>query len=181
MSFPSDNRRGFLAALLAGAACAVPAVTGLIALLTPWRRREAAGGADSAGSASDGFIRVAGLDEVKAAPQRFEVISERTDAWTHSVEPVGSVYLSRVSNGKILALQSKCPHEACALRFDEGKGIFSCTCHSAEFNAEGARLAPEKSQSPRDMDALECKVVENQVMVKYAVFKTGIAQKESKA
>jgi menaquinol-cytochrome c reductase iron-sulfur subunit len=171
---PSNDRRGFLAIVLAGAALAVPAVAGVLGFLNPWRKR--VGENDQSG----GLIRVASLAEVGDSPKEFPVISERFDAWTHSVEPVGTVFLRRTSDGQVLALQVKCPHEACALALDGEKGIFACTCHSAKFHLDGTRIDPDKSMSPRDMDSLEAKIIDEQVWVEYREFRTGTTEKAVK-
>jgi nitrite reductase/ring-hydroxylating ferredoxin subunit len=179
---PSNDRRGFLAILLAGTACAVPAVVGLLGFLNPWRK----GPADdsTSGEPSGGFIRVARLGDMKVGdpPKAFPVVSERVDAWTRSVEPVGQVLLRRVSETEVVALQVKCPHEGCPVRVDNENGTlkFKCTCHTAVFDADGKRLDPQHSQSPRDLDELKWEVRGEQVWVEYKEFHTGTPDKVAK-
>jgi Rieske Fe-S protein len=179
MPSPSNDRRGFLAIVLGGIALVIPAAASLLAFLKPRPRREQ--GSGQAEEQSGQFIRVASWDEVGATPKAFPVISARVDAWTRSIEPVGAVYLSRTGNGDVSAWNVKCPHEGCPVRFDEGKGQFSCTCHTAQFKLDGSRIDAEKSQSPRDMDQLAVKVdPERQVWVEYKEFSTGTPEKVAK-
>jgi menaquinol-cytochrome c reductase iron-sulfur subunit len=172
----SCDRRGLLAIVLGAAACAVPAVTALAAFLNPWRRKEEEGGA--AGK----FLRVASLADLKvgAPPKKFSVVSERSDAWTHSVEPVGTVFLRRISADKVVALQVKCPHEGCPVKFNDQTGAFACTCHTARFEADGQRIDAGTSMSPRDLDTLAVDIRGQQVWVNYEEFRTGTAEKITK-
>ena len=57
----------------------------------------------------------------------------------------------------------------------EPSETFRCPCHNSEFQADGAIVPP--SPSPRPMDTLDCKVEENEILVKFENFYCGMAQK----
>jgi menaquinol-cytochrome c reductase iron-sulfur subunit len=176
----TPDRRGFLAVALAAAACAVPALVGLFSFLNPCRKFLNPWHGDDAAPGSAGkFIRVASLAELKdgAPPKRFSVVSERRDAWTHSVEPVGTVFLRRTGADQVLALQVKCPHEGCPVKFNDKTGAFACTCHTARFDADGKRIDPDTSMSPRDLDTLAVEIRDQQVWVNYEEYAMGTPEK----
>lgn len=176
-----DSRRGFcaqLAALAVGAtAVAVPAVAGAVALLNPLRQKGGGGQA----------LRLAALDTLPAdgTPRKFPVIAERVDAWTRAVEPVGAVYLRRVGDQQVEALQVICPHAGCTVELKEtadpatGKptAAFMCPCHKAWFDLSGKRT-DAASPSPRDLDQLEVELRNgNEVWVKFQNFTLGTPDK----
>jgi menaquinol-cytochrome c reductase iron-sulfur subunit len=175
MTTPSSpQRRGFLAKLLAlglgAAALAVPALSALAAFLNPWRQKGAAGD----------WVRVASLDAlpVGGPPQRYPVIADRSDAWNgYPGEAVGAVFLCRINEQQVLALQSICPHNGGLVCYDPEKKNFYCPSHGALFDCQGRRL-DEKSISPRDLDTLEVDPDRlPEVWVKFEKFQDGTAQK----
>lgn len=172
------HRRGFLGkltAIFAGAvALFTPTAVGIVAFLNPLRQKNQAGG----------FIRVASLDAVPedGAPQRFPVISDRTDAWTfYPNEPIGAIFLRRAGKDQVEALQVVCPHAGCTITFEAVKDDrkFYCPCHGASFDLSGKRLGTD-SPSPRDMDSLEVEIREKtEIWVKFQSFVSGIALKKT--
>lgn len=167
-------RRGFLARL---SVCAVgvllylPALlAGAWAFLNPLRQKASAGK----------FLRLTTLEALPAdgTPQKFPVIAERTDAWTHyPPEPVGAVFLRRTGPKQVEAIQVVCPHAGCFVVYEAQKKIFFCPCHTGSFELGGKRL-DERSPSPRDLDSLAVDVRANgEVWVKFEKFRTGIPQK----
>lgn len=167
-------RRGFftrLAALVIGLLLYVPAaLAGVWAFISPLREKGSAGR----------FLRLTTVDALPAdgVPQKFPIILDRTDAWTHfPQEPVGAVFLRRVGTDQVQALQVVCPHAGCHVGFQAEKRIFFCPCHGAGFTLDGKRLE-EKSHSPRDLDTLAVEIRNrNEVWVKYEKFRTGTTQK----
>ena len=167
------ERRGFFArvwAILIGALIVlVPAASALAVFFDPLRRK-----ASNPGK----FIKVAPLDAVPddGVVRQFPVIAERVDAWNRSTEPVGAVYLRR-SEGQAVpeCLTATCPHAGCFVAFDSETNTFKCPCHNSSFEVDGA-LIP-LSPSPRAMDTLDCKVVGDEILVKYENFYTGKAEK----
>jgi Rieske Fe-S protein len=181
---PLEDRRGFLAKSLAivgaASAVAVPAALGAVSFCNPLRQKGGAGE----------FFKLAQLDVLPddGTPMKFAVIAERVDAWNRFPnEAIGAVYLRRAGQesgkAKVEALQTVCPHAGCSIMYEAGeKGRkFFCPCHSASFDLAGART-DEKSPSPRNMDALEVEIRnENEVWVKFQMFATGTSVKKSQA
>jgi menaquinol-cytochrome c reductase iron-sulfur subunit len=66
-----------------------------------------------------------------------------------------------------------CPHLGCAV--NAAPTGFACPCHTSAFSAEGQVVG---GPSPRSMDQLEVKVEEDTVLVRYARFRQGQAQRE---
>jgi menaquinol-cytochrome c reductase iron-sulfur subunit len=175
-----EDRRGFLAKSLAivgaASAVAVPAALGAVSFCNPLRQKGGAGE----------FFRLAQLDILPedGTPMKFAVIAERVDAWNRFPnEAIGAVYLRRAGQAKIEALQVVCPHAGCSIMYEAGEtgGKFFCPCHSASFDLAGVRT-DAKSPSPRDMDALEVEIRnENEVWVKFQMFATGTSVKKAQA
>jgi Rieske Fe-S protein len=168
-----NGRRGFLSKTIAVcvgmASCAVPSLAGIVAYLNPWREKIQAGES----------IRVASLASlpVGGPPQRFPIIADRSDAWNrYPAEPVGAVFLRRIGEKEIEALQVICPHAGCFINFDPKTSTFFCPCHGATFSLEGIRKE-EKSVSPRDLDSLDVEIRGNEVWVKFEKFQTGTPKK----
>jgi menaquinol-cytochrome c reductase iron-sulfur subunit len=163
-----------LAFLLAAAACAVPAVVGLLAFLNPLRQKSQAGE----------FMRLATLDSLPddGTPRKAVVFMDQVDAWNRVPnQPVGSVYLRKVGKNEILALQVLCPHAGCLVSFDAEKKSYNCPCHGANFDMEGKRLEAS-SQSPRDLDVLEAEVRNGtEVWVRFQKFLLGKTEKVAEA
>jgi Rieske Fe-S protein len=172
------NRRGFLAKTAAWvfglAAYGVPAAAAVAAFLNPWREKSPAGQS----------IRVTTLAAlpVGAAPQRFPIIAERSDAWTrYPAEAVAAVYLRRTDKKDLAVLSSICPHAGCGVSYESKEAGFFCPCHKAHFDIDGKRT-DATSISPRDMDALEYEVRNGtEVWVRFEKFQTGTSRKIVKA
>ena len=171
-------RRGFLekslALVLGLASLAVPTVAAILAFLNPWRQKGESGDA----------IRVAHLASlpVGGPPQSFPVIADRADAWNrYPAEPIGTVFLRRVSEQKIEALQAICPHAGCLVSFNPKAGNFQCPCHGSKFDADGRRTE-DHSISPRDLDTLEVEIRDqNEVWLQFRKFQTGTPIKIAKS
>ena len=72
-----------------------------------------------------------------------------------------------------------CPHAGCFVDFDKKSNKFKCPCHNSSFTVEGQIIQP--SPSPRPMDSLECKVEDDEILVQYESFYSGITEKRAKA
>lgn len=173
------DRRGFLAqataVVLGGAALLIPTVTGMVALLSPLRRKSRAGQ----------FLRVTSLAALPdGTPRRFPVVADRTDAWNRfAKEPIGAVFLRRTGDpdNPVQALHVVCPHAGCHVQYKQAPdgGKFFCPCHGASFDLSGKRLE-DPSESPRPMDELEVdpqRLQQGEVWVKFQNFKTGTSEK----
>jgi Rieske Fe-S protein len=126
------------------------------------------------------MIRVASLATLPLGgpPQRCPVIADRSDAWNGCPgEAVGAIFLCRVGEKEVIALQTICPHNGGCVAYDSGKKNFYCPSHGATFDALGNRLA-QKSVSPRSMDTLEVEIRNGtEVWVKFEKFQDGTSQK----
>ncbi len=166
------ERRGFFArvwAILIGAfVVLVPVASGLAVFLDPLRRKSNGGK----------FLRVAPLDAVPddGVVRQFPVIAAHVDAWNGATVPVGAVYLRR-SKGQPTpeCLTATCPHAGCFVAYDSQTDTFKCPCHNSSFTAEGAIIEP--SPTPRPMDSLDCKVEQDEILVKFENFYSGKADK----
>lgn len=160
-----------LAALVGALVSAVPILSGLVMWLDPLGKKGSAGQ----------WVAIAPLGSVPpdGKPYRFPVIADRRDAWNfYPPEPIGAVYLRRTSETQTpVAFSSVCPHLGCAVDFQPGSDRYFCPCHNSTFAVDGSRTNPESSPSPRDLDSLEVKVEDGQVLVQYLRFQGGKSKK----
>ncbi len=169
------GRRGWLAAwagwVAAVAAYLTPILAALRAFLAP--------GAKGSAQAGD-FRRVATLDMVpeNGTPITVPILAERVDAWNrYPSQPIGGIFLRRTEEGKLLALNVRCPHLGCTVIYDSAKGELLCPCHNARFNLNGERLEVN-SQSPRDLDPLEVEVRNGgEIWIRFQHFRLGVAER----
>jgi len=181
-------RRGFLTRFLAGAiglvVGVVPVLTGAAFFLDPLLRRRK--GADVEGTAADGarvvkdadgFIRLdVTLDALPedGTPQRVTVFDDLINVWNMTPnQPVGSVWLRKIA-GQVLAFNTICPHLGCAVEHRSAEGDFYCPCHTSAFNLDGER---NNEIPPRAMDALEVKLLDGRVWLKYQEFRGATSEK----
>ena len=170
------ERREFLTKSLAiatgGVVIGIPLATGLVTFLSPLTR-VGEGGLK---------VRLASVTDLPedGTPKRYDVIAERSDAWTkYAKKPLGSVYLRKLEDGEIVAFNSICPHAGCSVGYQDEKNGFYCPCHDSLFGLDGGIVG--KSPSPRALDTLEIdqeKLAEGEIWVTFVNFKTGIEGKE---
>lgn len=171
--------RKFLAMVIGSIAIAVPAAAGLLVFIDPVRRKRG-GGAE--------FIPVTPLDAVPVdgTPLRFQVIADRTDAWTkYTGVPLGAVYVKRATGenaradaASVEAYNALCPHAGCFVDVAPDGKSFHCPCHNSGFTPDGA-LKPG-AVSPRPMDRLEIDheaLKKGTVRVKFQNFVAGTHEK----
>jgi menaquinol-cytochrome c reductase iron-sulfur subunit len=172
---PEPARRDFfkklLAVLIGGLAGVPPLLAGLMVLIDPLRRKAEAGGT----------VKVTTLDALPndGVPRKFPVLANRTVAWNkYRNVPVGAVYLRRVGDNKVEALNVVCPHAGCFVDFRPETGIFLCPCHNSTFTVDGKIDSPA-SPAPRGLDALAVEVrAKGEVWVQFQNFKAGQKEKE---
>jgi menaquinol-cytochrome c reductase iron-sulfur subunit len=171
---PAPERREFLkqaaAVVLGGVTGLVPLGAGLAVLTDPlWRK-----------TASTGLSRVASLESIPedGVPRKFTVEANQSDAWNRFPQtPIGAVYLRRVGDKKVQALNVVCPHAGCFVDFNPAAKSYYCPCHRSSFALDGA-IADAKSPSPRGMDELEVEVRnESEVWVRFQNFIAGHKEK----
>jgi menaquinol-cytochrome c reductase iron-sulfur subunit len=107
-------------------------------------------------------VRLDGLSE--GVPHKVTLIADERDAWKHVPNAeLGAVWLVRRGDA-VSALSVVCPHLGCSIdRSSDGTG-FVCPCHDSFFEDDGKR---RDGPSPRDMDALETRVVDGFVDVSF--------------
>jgi menaquinol-cytochrome c reductase iron-sulfur subunit len=126
---------------------------------------------------ADGFVpvaRLAGLPEDGSPVQVPVVVEAPRDAW-NLMPPttVGAVFVRREGD-TVTALSSVCPHLGCGIDWRRERLGFECPCHESSFAPDGAVAA---GPSPRPMDALEARVVDGRVEVRFQQFATGRADR----
>lgn len=171
MSAGDDDRRTFLekmvwlGSLLFGGLASIPL---LGALADPVAR--------AARGRRGKLVRVATLDTLeRGKPIKATIVGEVVDSWTRSPRRrLGAVWVVRGEGEQVTAYSVVCPHLGCGIDFTEGDHEFRCPCHDSKFTLEGARTA---GPSPRGMDALETKVQDGEVLVRFAKFKQGTRDK----
>lgn len=165
---PAGSRRSFLGVLLGVASATVGALLGIPVvryLLYPL----------TSGSTASDWSDAGSLLEVTASP----VPVSRTlhlkgrDGWQET-ESSPTVYLIRKGD-TVQALSAICPHLGCTLPWDASRNAFVCPCHGGVFGPDGAhRSGPPR----RGMDALQTKVTNGNVTVKYQTFRLDVPNKE---
>jgi menaquinol-cytochrome c reductase iron-sulfur subunit len=169
----APDRREFLtkaAAVAIGGAVAVAApIAGMCVLLDPLRRK-------SEVNASVLVATLAALPE--GEPKKFPVLATKVDAWNRTPNvPVGAVYLQRLKDNKVRALNVVCPHAGCFVDFRAAQGHYHCPCHDSSFSLDGKILDP-KSPSPRPLDELPVEVRgDGQIWVTFQNFRAGVHEK----
>ena len=173
---PEDpERRQFLektaSIVLGGAMVSVPVGAGVATLLAPL-------GADK----GDGLkVRLASIDDIPSdgTPKLYQVVAERKDAWTkYPNKPIGSVFLRKTDEGKVVAFSSSCPHAGCSVDINSAGSAFFCPCHASSFSFDGSTQG--KSVSPRGLDELKVDpelLANGEVWVTFVKFKAGVADK----
>ena len=179
MDFPSKptpppDRREFLtkaaAVAIGGAITVVAPVAGLCVFLDPLRRKSEAGAS----------VLVASLKSLPEAgePKKFPVLATKVDAWNRTPNvPVGAVYLQRLKDNKVRALNVVCPHAGCFVDFRAAQGHYHCPCHDSSFSLDGHILDP-KSPSPRSLDELPVEIRgDGAIWVTFQNFRAGTHEK----
>jgi len=158
--FEPQERRGFLAAILAGAGAL--ATAGLSVPLLRYARPPQ-GGTGTAGGTD--WMDLGALEDFQpeAAPVRRNLQVPQLDGWQRVVQ-AHSVYIQRTEVNEVRVLSSTCPHLGCSVAWKDDHGCFVCPCHEGRFNPRGERLA---GPPPRGLDALECQVEEGRVKVRF--------------
>lgn len=167
------SRRGFLKTLnliIGGAIGAAMAVPVLGYVLFPVKRRTV--------QAADEPVPVANLDEIpRDKPIRVAVVApEQRDAWsTVKNVTLGSCWLRRTADDKVVAFTATCPHLGCSIELEDDGKAFHCPCHHSGFDLDGKHV---KGPALRGMDELETKLDGTRVFVRFARFKPNTAGRE---
>jgi Rieske Fe-S protein len=86
-----------------------------------------------------------------------------------------TVWLLRNPDDSVLVLGGLCPHKGYNINWRVDLGTFVCPGHKSAFDSAGRVLS---GPSPRPLDALEHKVEDGVLMVRYQKFKQNLPSKE---
>lgn len=87
-----------------------------------------------------------------------------------------AVWLVRKKDGSVVAFAPACPHLGCGYRWFPAEKRFKCPCHVSVFDIDGKVLA---GPAPRPLDALEAKVEDGRVFVRFQIFQVGTSTKSA--
>jgi menaquinol-cytochrome c reductase iron-sulfur subunit len=165
----SKSRRDFFTWIVAAGSAAIGAllmIPGAGYVLDPVLR--------SAGK-KERWIRVAELASLnKEHPVSAAVIGEQVDAWTKApAVRLGTVWLRVMQDDKVAAWNAECPHLGCKVSFDPEHVRFGCPCHDSAFSLDGQVTG---GPAPRPMDALEARVQDGHVEVRFQRFRAQIKE-----
>jgi len=187
-SSADESRRGFFGSFSAVAAAFVgaflgvgPVCVGIYAfIMDPLRdkSKDLPKKSRGTGADSEGFFRVASVDEIASVvPRRFTIVADKQDAWNFiENQAVGSVYLQKSETGDISCFHTTCPHAGCSVAYEQDSAAYHCPCHNSSFQLDGSKLeiGGSTNPSPRSLDKLDVKVDDdNNVFVRYVDYYTG--------
>jgi menaquinol-cytochrome c reductase iron-sulfur subunit len=175
-----EPRRDFLTkalAILFGAIITViPFVPALGVFLDPLLRKRRAVGPAGGAVDSEGFIRVATLNQIEPGPPvQAAVVADLQNYWNRFPNtPIGSVYLRRTDDG-VQCFNARCPHLGCTVSYRNSEDIFFCPCHDSSFKVDGSR---NNDIPPRDLDTLAVEIRNgDEVWVKFENYRVGVHTK----
>lgn len=164
---PDKGRRTALTALIALAGTTIGVI-----LATPGLRFLAAPILRAGAGSAQRWVKVARLAGLPDdTPVALPVVGEQVDAWTRAPhQRLGTVWLRKKSEHRVVALQAECPHLGCSVQLDEAHHRFACPCHESFFTLEGRATS---GPSPRGMDELETRITaDGDVEVAFARYRT---------
>lgn len=162
---PAPERRSFLGIIsgliVAGVTAALGAIIGRYSIAPAFSN-----------SGEQGWTDLGSLDEfAEGKLVKKNVIVSQEAGWGKFQSQRSVWVVKKGENVKIFS--GVCPHLGCSVNTREDK--FICACHGSEWDVEGATQA---GPSPRGLDALEIRIEENKLKVKYQDFKQGLTTKE---
>jgi menaquinol-cytochrome c reductase iron-sulfur subunit len=107
-------------------------------------------------------------------PQKRTINIVQTDGW-RKVMMEKSVYVIKETSGALVVFTATCPHLGCSVKWNDTGKQFKCPCHNGTFNTSGKLTS---GPPPRDMDALDSKVEDGHLKVKYQSFRQLVKNKE---
>lgn len=167
-----QNRRSFLAGLLAAGSAMVSALLAIpLARFTlhPVLAR----------TTEKSWSDVGSVDEFQNldAPVKKLLMIEQRDGW-RKIELKKPVYVSKDQQGHLIVLSAVCTHLGCTVPWVDTEKRFICPCHLGTFAADGKLLG---GPPPRDMDRLETKVEGGVLKTQYQFFRQLVHDREELA
>lgn len=110
------------------------------------------------------------------APVKVQLVGEGVrNAWLVSDKvALGSAWLRRQEDGKLVAMSSVCPHLGCAIGYQGSNNKFLCPCHNSEFAVDGKKLS---GPAKRGLDSLPTEEKDGGVWITFKRFRQDIAEK----
>jgi Rieske Fe-S protein len=159
--------------------CVVGAGLGL-AIVGPAARLVLAPAAEQTVTTPTEPLDLGAVDRVKVgAPwRRFDVVAPIVaDAWTSARDVVlGSAFVRRPEEGRIVALSAICPHLGCAVGYDRETDSFLCPCHNSKWDGKG-ELAGE-AKAKRALDPLPIEIKDGRLRLTWKLYKLDTAERE---
>jgi menaquinol-cytochrome c reductase iron-sulfur subunit len=154
-------RRAFLTTLLAAISAVLAALMAIpLVRFSAYPVFHAGGNADwfSLGNV-DGFAA--------GAPTRAEVTVRKQDGW-RVTQAKQTVWVTHDAKGALRVLSAVCPHLGCIVPWNDAKQSFTCPCHKGFFAKDGERVS---GPPPRGLDALDTKIENGVLFVRYQYFR----------
>jgi cytochrome b6-f complex iron-sulfur subunit len=145
----------------------------LPAIITLFKPRQA--DADIAKGDNTSDSKEAGKTAIKKKLEGFTAIGLVSDLDKNgSLETKGVSLVRNPANPKqLIAVNPKCTHQGCDVKWMAGEKKYECPCHSASFDADGAVL---NGPATKPLTAYQAKIVGTQVLVKISAPPTKAAQ-----
>lgn len=120
---------------------------------------------------SEGWQQLGELEAIAPdRPVKMTIELKVRDGWAESTNKQ-AIWVIRRSNS-LDVFSAVCPHEGCSVdHHDKG---FVCRCHASYWKDDGSRTT---GPSPRDLDRLDYRVVDNKLEVKYQSFRHNVSEK----
>jgi len=97
----------------------------------------------------------------------------QADGWQHTLES-RSVWVLRTNESDVTVYNGRCTHLGCAYNWKGAKEDFVCPCHDGVFALDGEVVS---GPPPRPLDTLPVKIVDDQVVITYKDFRSGVPEK----
>jgi cytochrome b6-f complex iron-sulfur subunit len=117
---------------------------------SPAAQKPASPASPSPAQPTAGFIQVGTVAQLDAGP----IVDPKS--------PLGPIAVVRAA-GKVVALDTTCPHKGCVTSWQAAQSQFVCPCHAATFTADGTFV---KGPTQQSLKAYEAKVEGSSVLVR---------------
>jgi menaquinol-cytochrome c reductase iron-sulfur subunit len=107
-------------------------------------------------------------------PQKRTISITQMDGW-RKVVMEKSVYVVKHPSGELAVFTATCPHLGCSVKWNDSDKHFKCPCHNGVFTPVGTLVS---GPPPRNMDALDSKIEEGHLKVRYQSFRQLVKSKE---
>lgn len=110
----------------------------------------------------DDWVEVTDLSRLSAShPEEIVFRRNRKDGWKILSEKT-SAWISKKSDGQVIAFAPSCTHLGCAFHYDEKSKNYLCPCHTSTFDLEGK---PLEGPAPRPLDRYQTRVEGGRILL----------------